>query len=173
MVKVFQYGSNCSVERINSNERLNGNAEFIGVAETVEEYELDFTVYSEGNECAAADMVKKEGCGKVYGALYEISDEWVFVERAKIEHHNSLGSIENEGKNYIRKEIKVICNDEEITALTYVVKDPKSGLKTNAAYVTHIIKGLCSMGVSQEYIDKVKRIAISNNPKIENEIKKL
>jgi len=56
--KVFQYGSNCSATRLNSRERLGGAAIPIGIAETVEEYQLQFDVWSDGNNCAAADIVK-------------------------------------------------------------------------------------------------------------------
>src|SRR5207237_1356444 len=51
-VKVFQYGSNCSVSEINSESRLRGDAKVIGIAETVEDFELAFDVWSTKRDCA-------------------------------------------------------------------------------------------------------------------------
>jgi hypothetical protein len=46
MAIVFQYGSNMSVARLNCTDCLAGDAKLIGVARTVESYELAFTVWS-------------------------------------------------------------------------------------------------------------------------------
>ena len=43
MAVVFQYGSNMSVRQLNSADRLAGDAKLIGVARTVESYDLAFT----------------------------------------------------------------------------------------------------------------------------------
>ncbi len=45
---VFQYGSNCSDREINGNGRLRGDARFIDIAETVEDFELAFDVGAGG-----------------------------------------------------------------------------------------------------------------------------
>jgi hypothetical protein len=42
MAIVFQYGSNCLNSEINSPLRLCGDARFLDIAETVEEFELAF-----------------------------------------------------------------------------------------------------------------------------------
>jgi hypothetical protein len=42
-----------------------------------------------------------------------------------------------------------------INALTYTVKNPKSGLKTNKEYVGHIVAGLREHNVSEDYIARV------------------
>jgi len=68
MAIVFQYGSNCLDREINSKERLCGDAKFFAIAETVEDFELEFDVWSKGRGCAAADIVRKPG-SKVWGAL--------------------------------------------------------------------------------------------------------
>jgi len=66
MTLVFQYGSNCSDAEINSDRRLRGDAEFVGIAETVDDFELAFDVQSKGRGCAAADIVRMAG-RKVWG----------------------------------------------------------------------------------------------------------
>lgn len=42
MTLVFQYGSNCSEREMNSQERLRGEAKFVDIAETTEDFELAF-----------------------------------------------------------------------------------------------------------------------------------
>lgn len=63
MPLLFQYGSNCDTTRLNSPERLAGAAEDLGWAETIEEYDLAFDVWSGGNKCAASDLVPAPGTG--------------------------------------------------------------------------------------------------------------
>jgi hypothetical protein len=52
MALVFQYGSNCSEGQINGKDRLRGDAKFVGIAETVDDFELAFDVWSKGRGCA-------------------------------------------------------------------------------------------------------------------------
>jgi hypothetical protein len=73
MALVFQYGSNARSERLNANDRLCGDARPVGIAHTQDYYELDFTVWSKKNKCAAADIVPGSG-RKIWGVLYEIPD---------------------------------------------------------------------------------------------------
>ena len=58
MPLIFQYGSNCDTERLNSPERLAGAAIERGRAQSMDEYEIEFDVWSNGNGCAAADLVQ-------------------------------------------------------------------------------------------------------------------
>jgi len=135
MTLVFQYGSNCLESEINGGTRLSGDAKFVGIAETFEDFELAFDVESIGRSCAASDIVRKHG-GKVWGALYEIPDYLIDRKTASARGRMSLDAIEGEGKNYKREAIKVRRqNGEIVAALTYTVKDPKTGLKTNIDYV--------------------------------------
>jgi hypothetical protein len=60
-----------------------------------------------------------------------------------------------------------------INALTYTVKNPKSGLKTNKEYVGHIVAGLREHNVSEDYIARVKAISTANNPEISAAVEKL
>jgi hypothetical protein len=163
---VFQYGSNCSDAQINGKGRLKGDARFISIAETVEDYELAFDVFSNGRHCAAADIVRKPG-SKVWGVLYEIPEFLIGRETARTYGRTSFDAIEGEGTNYERREIEVRTPDGKIvTALTYTVRDPRAGLRTDIDYVRYIIAGLRERSIQGEYIKRVKETAIANNPNI-------
>jgi hypothetical protein len=162
---IFQYGSNCLDSQINSEERLCGDAMFIGKA-VVEDFQLAFDVLSERRRCAAADIVSKPG-SKVWGALYEVPDYLIGRETAKAKGRKSMDAIEGEGRNYRREMITVRQNNDEVVrALTYRVIDPKPDLKTDSEYVGYIVNGLRERRVAEGYIADVKRIAAANNPKI-------
>jgi hypothetical protein len=51
---VFQFGSNGRYDRLNSPQRLNGDARLVDVVPTREAFELDFRVWSEGQEATQA-----------------------------------------------------------------------------------------------------------------------
>ena len=116
--KVFQYGSNCSATRLNSRERLGGAAIPIGIAETVEEYQLQFDVWSDGNNCAAADIVKTEG-KKVWGVLYEIPSD--FVRGKREDKRKTLQQIEGKSYGAIRICLRDTCGIEQ-RATTFVAR---------------------------------------------------
>lgn len=172
MTLVFQYGSNCLDSEINSKDRLRGEAKFVDIAETVEDFELAFDVQSTKRGSAASDIVRKNG-GKVWGVLYEIPDYLIGRESAAAHGRKSFDAIEGESTNYKRETIKVRRPAGMIvTALTYTVKSPKPELKTNIDYVRHIVCGLREHGVDDLYIAKVKAIAADNNPLIAAEVEK-
>ena len=171
---MFQYGSNCLELQINGKERLKGDASFVSIAETVDDYELAFTVFSKGRHCAAADIIRKPG-GKVWGVLYAIPEYLLGRDTAAARgRKSSLDAIEGEGTNYERREIRVRKPDGQIvTALTYTVRNPRAGLTTDIDYVRYIIAGLRERGTPQGYIDKVKAIASANNPLIAASVERL
>jgi hypothetical protein len=99
-------------------------------------------VWSCNRGCAASDIVRRPG-SKVWGVLYEVPDWLIDRETAKSRTRKSFDAIEGEGTNYKRETIKVRRRDGKIvSALTYTVKCPKPGLKTNVDYVRHIVSGL-------------------------------
>ena len=170
---VFQYGSNCLESELNGKERFCADAKFLDIAETVEDFELAFDVYSRIRGCAASDIVRKPR-GKVWGVLYEVPDYLIGRATAKTLGRNSLDAIEGEGNNYKRETISVRQpNGAIVSALTYTVKHPKPGLMTDIVYVRHIIFGLREHRVPLRYIAKVKAIAIANNPGIATAVTKL
>jgi hypothetical protein len=73
MASVFQYGSNCSESQFNSQDRLRGYAKFVTIAETVDDYQLSFDVWSTRRGCAASDIVASPG-DKVWGVVYDVPD---------------------------------------------------------------------------------------------------
>jgi gamma-glutamylcyclotransferase (GGCT)/AIG2-like uncharacterized protein YtfP len=170
-VKVFQYGSNCSMSEINSDERLRGDAKFIDIAQTDRDFELTFDVYSKKRGCAASDIVEAPG-QKVWGVLYEVPEYLMSKDTAMAHGRKSFDEIE--GSRYRRETIVVRRpNGEAVEAVTYRVIAPQKGLKTNLAYVQHIIAGLREHGIDATYVARVKEKATANNPGIADAIKAL
>jgi len=166
MALVFQYGSNCSESQINGKDRLCGDARFVGKAETVDDFRLDFNVWSKNRNCAASDIVISSG-SKVWGVLYDVPDYLIGRDSARDQHRRSLDAIEGEETNYKRESIAVRREDQQVVqALTYRVINPKAGLRTDLEYVGFIVAGLREHGVPEVYISQVKRIAETNNPDI-------
>jgi hypothetical protein len=166
MALIFQYGSNCSESQINGEDRLRGDAKFVGIAETIDDYQLAFDVFSKTRECAASDIVPSPGC-KVWGVLYEMPDFLIHRKTAAEHDRKSLDAIEGEGKNYARHSIIVKSANGDIrAAITYRVITPQPGLKTSLDYVRHIVDGLREHCVSEQYVAAVKDIACVNNPAI-------
>ncbi len=167
---IFQYGSNCLESQINGENRLRGDAKFIGIAHTVEDYQLAFDVLSKNRGCAASDIVPSVG-SKVWGVLYEVPHFLIGRETAREKGRTSLDQIEGEGTNYERRSIHVKSPNGRVrTAITYTVIKPITDAKTNLEYVRHIVLGLREHGIPQEYIDNVKAIACVNNPSITTEV---
>jgi cation transport regulator ChaC len=166
---VFQYGSNCLESEINGQERLRGDAKCVGIGR-VDGFQLAFDVWSTNRGCAASDIIEKAG-EVVWGVLYEIPDYLISRETEKRKSRKSLDAIEGEGNNYERRTINVCrTNGDIVTALTYTVRSPRAGLKTNITYVRHIVSGLRERGIGDDYIGSVKAIATTNNPEIAAEI---
>ena len=167
MALVFQYGSNMSAKRLNSGDRLKGDAHFVGTAITKDAYEFAFAIWSESkqNQCAAADII--EGSGRrIWGVVYEIADDLIKRGTAEAIQRKSLDAIEGEGKNYQRIEIKLRWrNGRDVMkpVITYTGLDRKKGIKTSLAYVQHILKGLAERKIPTNYVKYVKARIIENN----------
>lgn len=171
MALVFQYGSNMSVARLNGEDRLVGDARPIGVARTVELFDLKFTVWSESNDCAAADLVPGSAGRSAYGVLYEVPDYLLSRDTAKLRNRRSFDAIEAEGTSYVRSTIDIITQSgSTICATTYLVKDRRAGLKTSFAYVSHILAGLREHDIPGEYRQYVRARIIENNGDLRNEL---
>lgn len=161
MPLVFQYGSNCSASRLNGPYRLNGQAQDLGRAQTVDDFEIAFDVYSKTNACAAADLVTTPG-RRTWGVLFEIPDD--FIRGNRKDGQKTLAQIE--GPRYEEKQVHVLDSDgNQQEAITFVVREGerRTGLATSAAYVSWIIYGLRDHGVPEEYIAHVVQVAIETN----------
>lgn len=53
------------------------------------------------------------------------------------------------------------------------MRNPRSGITTDIEYVRYIIAGLRERGIPAAYIDKVKAIAIANNPALAGPVERL
>ena len=168
MALVFQYGSNTSKSRLNSTDRLRGDAKSLGLVLTVGQYDLGFTVYSKMNRCAAADLVRARG-RHVWGVLYEIPDH--LLSRDTASDRRSLDAIE--GPRYRRRRIKIRrpgTSDTPLTVWTYTVITKQRDLKTSREYVSHILSGLREHEAPPEYIDHVRSRILRNNPNLTGQI---
>ena len=165
MAKVFQYGSNCDEERLNCPERLRDAAHLICRAQTVDNFEIAFDVWSSKNKCAAADLVRI-GNKPAWGVLYEIAED--FIDGSPPDGGKTLAGIE--GKNYEKKCIQVEIVKGEIksvvSAVTFLVKAsaPGSDKPTSLAYVEHIVKGMRKHGIPEGYINYVLDTALKTLP---------
>ena len=171
MTLVFQYGSNTSSERLNHSNRLCGDAEDLGLVYTQDNYELDFDVWSNSNDCAASD-IKQGGERKIWGVLYDVPD--YLIDRSTSGDRKSFDAIE--GKSYERRIIQVCWPDGspvEGEVITYTVRKPQTDIKTSLDYASHIIAGLREHNATVEYIEYVKKRIISNNPELADQIQSL
>lgn len=138
MALVFQYGSNTSSARLNSDKRLKGSAVSLELVQTVNCFELCFTYQSKSNGCAVADLLEAAG-RRIYGDLYEIPQNRIFRNASR--GQTTLDNIEGEWSAYYRTTLEVVRVGKSVseTAITYLVKEPSEALQTGADYVKHII----------------------------------
>lgn len=170
MTIIFQYGSNLDTERLNSRPRLRGDARYLGLARTLEPHQLSFTVWSEGNRCAAADLVPDSG-RRIWGALYEVPDDLIRRETAGT--RPSMDSIENEGVEYRRTLIRVEPATPDVAAteaLTWLVQHRREGLRTAFHYVRHILAGLLASNAPPDYLAYVRERILTNNPALQAQV---
>lgn len=163
MPPVFQYGSNCDEPRLNAPERLAGDALCLGRAETVDEYEIAFDVWSQTNACAASDLVPVAGSNRrSWGVLYEIPAG--LIQGRRSDGRKTLAQIE--GNRYEERPIRVRKADgEELDVMTFLVRpeEQRHGLWTSFDYVRHIVNGLRAHDVPEDYVQRVIDIAIQTN----------
>ena len=160
MTRVFQYGSNCDAQRLNSQERLRSAAHSLGRAQTVDNFEIAFDVWSTGNNCAAVDLIRS-GNTRAWGVLYEIPEDYIDGP-LRPDGRRTLKQIE--GPKYEKKFIKVTAKGQTHSAVTFLVRESErvSGKPTSSAYVCHIVNGLRDHCVPEEYVDRVITAALNN-----------
>lgn len=130
-----------------------------GLAETIDCYDLVFNVWSSGQQCAVANLLK--GSHTIYGALYEVANHRVL--RALKQGSRTLDEIEGEGKTYERVPICVIFGEKRIEALTYLGKRSSfTNCGTTSKYTNHIVSGLEELGAPAPYVEYVKGCIAEN-----------
>ena len=173
MALIFQYGSNMSSQRLNSTDRLAGQAKVFGTGQTIERFNLVFSVWSKSNECAAADIAANDSGQRIFGVIYEVPDFLISRESAKLQGRKSMDAIEGEGINYVKRDVQIeTAHGGTVSAMTYVVKDPQAGLKTSLPYVTHILNGLDEHHLPAAYRTYVLAQIVQNNPALEAQVAK-
>lgn len=170
MALAFQYGSNTSLERMNSHDRMRGDARPVGIAYTENDFELEFSVWSRTNQCAVANILPSSG-RKIWGVVYEIPDYLISRETSGV--RKSLDAIEGEGQNY-RRIIIALGSPNGLPFknefITYIGLRRRSGIYTSLEYARHIIRGLREHDVPDDYIEYVKAQILVNNPGLRKNI---
>ena len=163
MPPVFQYGSNCDAERLNAPARLAGNAHDLGRAETIEEFDIAFDVWSQTNGCAASNLIRVPGSGRRgWGILFEIPA--ALIQGRRTDGRKTLAQIE--GPRYEEKQIRIRnASGKELEVATFLVRpeEQRPGLWTSFEYVQHIVSGLRAHDVPNEYVERVIDIAVGTN----------
>jgi hypothetical protein len=166
----FAYGSNMDSQRLNGDDRLKGDAHPRGPVCTQEQFELEFTVLSKGNGCAAATLAPGSG-RTIWGVLYDVPD--FLITRETSGNRQSLDAIEGQATNYTRHGIRLNYPGGSPVAeevITYLARQRTTCLKTNSGYVGHIIRGLREHEAPDEYVDYVKSRIMANDPALHDEI---
>jgi hypothetical protein len=161
-----------NTDRLNSADRLNGDAAFFRVALTRANYKLKFDLWSKCNKCAASDLVRGTG-RRIWGVIYQVPDD--LIRRETAGERKSLDEIEGEGRNYTRIKIELcLRNGRPVnrTVITYIgrkaARNPK--IQTSADYVGHILTGLQNYEMPHGYVAYVKKCVLANNPDLRNSL---
>ncbi|HEV2223487.1 MAG TPA: gamma-glutamylcyclotransferase family protein [Candidatus Acidoferrales bacterium] len=164
---LFQYGSNMNPDRLNSKERLDGAAEFIGVAK-LPGWGIRFDLYSEGNDCAVTDIVpnKRE---TVQGALYRVPYRTVIGPRGQ---RSRMDEIEGAGlgkrSNYKRQKVSVLSHGKRVEARTYIgtvlgrkrfLRRSDDDRRVSEDYFDHLLVGARRFHFSDRYIVYLRKQA--------------
>ena len=165
MALVFQYGIQTHQRRgLIQLIDLMGMQNLLALRIQLKNTSLIFTVWSNGNNCAAADIVPG-GTRQIWGVLYEVPD--YLIDRITAGKRKSFDAIE--GQRYRRQKIQVCMANEPqkpITVWTYTVIDKTEGLRTSYEYAAHILAGLQEHDAPEDYLDYVKGRIKNNNPDI-------
>lgn len=166
MVTIWQYGSNMNEARLNKPKRLDGSATFSGLAIKFG-YEIAFT-HTNKDGVGVSDIVKSKD-SYVIGCLFKIP-------KTKLP---KLDSIEGVSSGAYRRIDDFVVNEldsslnikpRKIQVLTYIVVNKEVNPKTNSKYANHILQGIKDHNIGLKYFNKVKKIILENNPKIEKDL---
>lgn len=166
MVTIWQYGSNMDEKRLNGLDRLNGDAIFSGLAIKFG-YELAFT-HTNTNGVGVSDIVKSEN-DYVIGCLFTIPKSKI-PKLDSIEGVNSGAYYRTDNFVVTKLDSSLNITSRKIQVPTYVVVNKEINPKTNTKYANHILKGIKDHKIGLKYFNKVKKIILENNPRIEKDL---
>ena len=145
MTNYFAYGSNLDSAQM---VKRCPNA-IVKTAGFINNYKLDFTIYSPKRNCGCADIVANTG-DKVWGVIYELTEEDLA----------SLDRAENHPISYHRISVNIV--DESGTNIpceTYeVVNKSVEFLPPSRDYLNQIINGAKKYQLPLDYIEKLQVI---------------
>lgn len=171
----FAYGSNMDFQRINSKDRLNGNAKIIGKG-VLKDHELIFNKISSKFENSGFANICYKKNSYVEGIIYEITGDIEIVKNSlnkldKVEGYSPTS--ENNHYTRITKKIELyplIGNNEisnkieaEVFPFIYICENENfinNNLKPKKEYLNHLLKG--EKYLSQEYFNKLKNFSTFN-----------
>ena len=137
----------------------------MGRAQTIDEFDLAFDVWSQGNGCTASDLLPAPGTGRhAWGVLFEIPADRI-GGRNRPDGLKTLEEIEGPRYEALTIRVRDIAGNEVENVTTFLVKSDarRTGLWTSAAYASWIIYGLREHGVPEDYIAYVQEVAKRTN----------
>lgn len=133
-VFLFQYGSNMSPARLNSPERLNGQAKAVWAAR-LDGWGIRFDLYSKTNDSAVTDIVPAPG-EHVLGVLFELPERALAIM-------DRIEGVKVDGTgNYQRTnvEVSVVPSGQTVTAVTYLGMEAGRARFRNGSADLQIVK---------------------------------
>lgn len=155
--KYFAYGSNLLKERMVAR----APSAIVRATGYIEGYKIKYNKRSKDGS-GKCNLVKTEDDkDKVYGAVYDFLDE----DKPTLDKHEGLGS------GYNAEEIRVITNNGEIRAYTYVADDSAvdDSLRPYSWYKDFVVKGARQHSLPSEYISQLESFDADSDPDAEPE----
>jgi len=166
-IMLFQYGSNMNPDRLNSADRLDGDAEVVGVAR-LKGWGVRFDLYGELAQGGVTDIVRS-GKEDVEGVLYKVPYRLVVAPRRQ---RSRMDEIEGAGlgkrSNYKRLKVSVSRKGKKIEARTYVgtaagrdrfLRRSVEDRRVSKDYFGHVLTGAKRFKFSKRYIAYLRRQA--------------
>ncbi|MCK4443146.1 MAG: gamma-glutamylcyclotransferase, partial [Thermoplasmata archaeon] len=168
MTLVWQYGSNMDQARLNSPQRLRGNAKYVGLA-IKRGYILGFP-RSNRKKIGTAGIVEGRKDNLVIGALYDVPDDC--IECFDAIEGTASGSYER----FNDFEVEAFSDNLKanrpgtVKAVTYLANAKPGEHPTSANYANHILRGILDYDMPRDYFEKTKETILKNNPHLRHEL---
>ena len=146
--RYFGYGSNMSTERLRArapSASARGRGRLLHHA---------LRWHKRGSDGSGkCDIVPTDAPSVVWGVLFDVA----------CADKPALDAAEGLGHGYFEKEVRVVTDDGECTALTYHANPERidSALRPMAWYKDHVVRGAREHGLPADYINALDRVATS------------